>query len=409
MAGLYDSRIAEAQQKQRMAELLRNQYQNQPAGQMVSGWYVPNYGNAIMGAMSNILGAYQEKEAKDELKGIEREKNQALVDALGQAGITAPSHLLKQAGTEEVKPGWIDRASAFLRGEEAKGTPAQPYQQNVAQNVSPAQYNQALTNMMGISPEYASNILSLEKLKAEQAKEARKERMENVPTGFTAGANGEIIPMPIAGGGNYADFRLKEAAAKEGIISPVERQNMAMQQANFGLAQKNFERNLQKDVQEQARLQEGKDVPANQLSSQAENFNAINQIDKAIQAVDNNPNAFGTKNYLPGAVTQRLDPKGVDARARVAEIGAVKLHDLSGATVNASEAPRFQPFLPSATDDPQKIKENLLKMRESMIGLEQERNNMYSDGWKKQLKPLDRFKQPEQPAQGGFTIRPLGQ
>lgn len=180
MAGLYDSRIAEAQQKQRMAELLRNQYQNQPAGQMVSGWYVPNYGNAIMGAMSNILGAYQEKEAKDELKGIEREKNQALVDALGQAGITAPSHLLKQAGTEEVKPGWIDRASAFLRGEEAKGTPAQPYQQNVAQNVSPEQRDAALMNLYGIDPTIAAPMVAHEqfKLQQQQAADLKREALQ---------------------------------------------------------------------------------------------------------------------------------------------------------------------------------------------------------------------------------------
>ena len=180
MAGLYDSRIAEAQQKQRMAELLRNQYQNQPAGQMVSGWYVPNYGNAIMGAMSNILGAYQEKEAKDELKGIEREKNQALVDALGQAGISAPSHLLKQAGTEEVKPGWIDRASAFLRGEEAKGTPAQPYQQNVAQNVSPEQRDAALMNLYGIDPTMAAPMVAHEqfKLQQQQAADLKREALQ---------------------------------------------------------------------------------------------------------------------------------------------------------------------------------------------------------------------------------------
>ena len=55
MAGIYDERIANAEQKQRMAELLRNQYANQPTGQMVSGWYVPNTGNAVMGALGNIL------------------------------------------------------------------------------------------------------------------------------------------------------------------------------------------------------------------------------------------------------------------------------------------------------------------------------------------------------------------
>ena len=75
MAGIYDERIANAEQKQRMAELLRSQYANQPTGQMVSGWYVPNTGGAVVDALRNVLGAYQEREATDELKGLQREKD----------------------------------------------------------------------------------------------------------------------------------------------------------------------------------------------------------------------------------------------------------------------------------------------------------------------------------------------
>ena len=158
MAGIYDERIANAEQKQRMAELLRSQYANQPTGQMVSGWYVPNTGNAIMGALGNILGAYQEREAKDELKGIQKEKLQASIQAMNKAGIEAPEALLAQAGTEEIKPNLWDRTVAVLRGEEAKGTPAQPYQQNVVQNVPQAQRNAALANLIAVNPDYAQKI-----------------------------------------------------------------------------------------------------------------------------------------------------------------------------------------------------------------------------------------------------------
>ena len=410
MAGLYDARMGEAKQKADLARLLRNQYSNQPAGQMVSGWYVPNTGNAILGAMANVLGAYQEKQANEEMKGIEKEKLQATIQALNKAGIEAPETLLKQAGTEEVKPGWIDRASAFLRGQDQpQPTPAQPYQQNVAQNIQPQQRMAGLSNLVAVNPEYASSVLALEKLQADQAKDARQALYEKVPTGFVPNAQGQIVPMQIPGYGNFADWQLKLAKEKEGIVSPVEAQNMQVQQANLALAIQAAQRAQNKDIREEQKAAEGKDIPATQLSSQVENFNTINQIDKAIEAVKNNPESFGTKNYLPNAITQRVDPKGVDARGRVAEIGAVKLHDLSGAAVSASEAPRFQPFLPSATDSPEKIVQNLNKMKESILGMENERNNMYSGGWKKQLKSLDRFKQPELPSQDGFSIRPLGQ
>ena len=90
MAGLYDTRIEEAKQKQRMADLLRQQSLNQQPGQMVSGWYVPNTGGAVVDALRNVLGAYEERQATDELKGLQREKLQSTIQAMNQAGIQAP-------------------------------------------------------------------------------------------------------------------------------------------------------------------------------------------------------------------------------------------------------------------------------------------------------------------------------
>ena len=161
MAGLYDTRIEEAKQKQRMADLLRQQSLNQQPGQMVSGWYVPNTGGAIMGALGNILGAYQENQANKELKDIEREKLQASIQAMNKAGIEAPEALLAQAGTEEIKPNLWDRTVALLRGEEAKTIPAQPYQQNVAQNLTPDQKEAGLMNLLQVNPEVASGAIGL--------------------------------------------------------------------------------------------------------------------------------------------------------------------------------------------------------------------------------------------------------
>jgi len=235
MASLYDERVLGAQQRAEFARKLRES-SNQPAGQMVSGWYVPNTGAAVVDALRNIMGAYQEREAKDELKNIQREKLQSTIQAMGQAGISAPESMLKEAGTEEEAPSWTSRASAFLRGEEQpKPTPAQPYQQNVAQNVTREQRNAGLSNLIAVNPEYAQNVLALEKMQADEAKDARKAQLEKVPTGFTVNEQGQLSPMPIAGYGNYADYQTALARQKEGIISPVEAQNMQVQQARLGL------------------------------------------------------------------------------------------------------------------------------------------------------------------------------
>ena len=163
MAGLYDEKIVGLKEQRDLARRLREQA-SAPAemGQMVSGWYVPNYGNAITNALRNIVGGYKESQAEDKIAEAEREKAQATIQAMNQAGIEAPSALLSQAGTKEEAPSWTSRASAFLRGEDQpKPTPAQPYQQNVAQNLTPDQRESGLMNLLQVNPDVASGAIGL--------------------------------------------------------------------------------------------------------------------------------------------------------------------------------------------------------------------------------------------------------
>jgi hypothetical protein len=107
-----------------------------------------------------------------------------------------------------------------------------------------------------------------------------------------------------------------------------------------------------------------KPIPAGPATAYAENNAAIKAIDDAIAKVESaNEDTFGLKNYLPGAITQRTDPSGVDARAAVSAIGSKKYHDISGAAVTISEAPRMAPFIPSSSDTKEKILQNLKNIR----------------------------------------------
>lgn len=367
----------------RLASLLREQ---QPQGRMVGNMYLaPGIGDYLQHGFNTF----------DAMQGMKEDKEQqasnakAAISALNQYGIEAPESLIRQT---QPRQSGMERLINFFKG----GEQPQAYQQNVVVNPDEKQREGALLSLAVTNPELANTLLSFEKAKTAKAKEAEAERTKGVPPGFTLNDKNELVPMPIAGGGDWAKYSMDKALAGQYYINPQEQQAMNIQAANLGLAQQREKREQAKYAGEQAKVAEGKDVPANQLSSQVENFAVINQIDKALDAVRKNKGAFGAQNYLPQAITQRTDPKGVDARASVAELAATKLHDLSGATVNVGEAPRFTPFLPSATDSPEKIESNLLKMRQSLIDLENERNNMYSDGWKKQLQPLDRFNKPQQ-------------
>lgn len=116
-----------------------------------------------------------------------------------------------------------------------------------------------------------------------------------------------------------------------------------------------------------------KAVPQAQANSWVNNSGTLKKIDDAIKAVNEAPeDSFGIANYLGDPIRQRTDKAGVDARAKVAGIGSQKFHDLSGANVTVSEAPRLQPYIPASTD----TKENILKKLQNLKSEYEYTNNL---------------------------------
>lgn len=110
----------------------------------------------------------------------------------------------------------------------------------------------------------------------------------------------------------------------------------------------------------------GKEIPASVNKSIMENQQNISKIDRALAAIDAKPSALGPQYMIPGAETigQYVDPEGVNARAGVADIGSMILHDRSGAAVTVSEMPRLKPFIPTASDKPEVAKQKLARFRQ---------------------------------------------
>jgi hypothetical protein len=106
-----------------------------------------------------------------------------------------------------------------------------------------------------------------------------------------------------------------------------------------------------------------KPIPSNINLAILKNNQSIQQIDETIKLLQQNPSATGVKGYLPGFALNRMDPSGVEARAGVADIGSLVLHDRSGAAVTAAEAPRLVPFIPLPTDDNATVIKKLTRMR----------------------------------------------
>jgi hypothetical protein len=114
-----------------------------------------------------------------------------------------------------------------------------------------------------------------------------------------------------------------------------------------------------------------KPIPPSINTAVIENQKAGNQIDRAIALLKGkdisgmvgDKNAVGLKGYLPTNLLNRIDPAGVSARAEIADIGSLKIHDRSGAAVTASESPRLMPFIPLTTDDTETALKKLTRLK----------------------------------------------
>jgi len=98
----------------------------------------------------------------------------------------------------------------------------------------------------------------------------------------------------------------------------------------------------------------------------AANRQASVNITNALGELSTNGQAVGGRRGWIDAIDQRVDPKGVNARALIANIGSLIIHDRSGAAVTISEAPRLKPFIPSINDRPETIVKKLRQLREAV-------------------------------------------
>lgn len=106
-----------------------------------------------------------------------------------------------------------------------------------------------------------------------------------------------------------------------------------------------------------------KPIPEPINSAVLQNHQSINKLDDAIDLLEANKDAIGLKGNLGQTVLNKLDPKGIDTRAAIADIGSIVLHDRSGASVTAAESPRLLPFIPTPSDTYEAAKSKLIRMR----------------------------------------------
>lgn len=107
----------------------------------------------------------------------------------------------------------------------------------------------------------------------------------------------------------------------------------------------------------------------------------MRKIDSALEMVRLHPKAFGMGNIVGNDVTQRLPgeagAEGMAARAAVANIGSLIIHDRSGAAVTIAETPRLKPFIPMPTDTDRAAATKLHGLRNELAIMATEIEEMY--------------------------------
>lgn len=122
----------------------------------------------------------------------------------------------------------------------------------------------------------------------------------------------------------------------------------------------------------------GRPIPPAVVKGLIDNRTNVGKIDRALAAIDAYPEGMGAKNYLGESIRQRTDPKGVDVRAKVGDIGSLIIHDRSGAAVTVAEMPRLAVFIPQATDDPEVAKIKLNNLKANIQAIQDETESIYS-------------------------------
>lgn len=123
-----------------------------------------------------------------------------------------------------------------------------------------------------------------------------------------------------------------------------------------------------------------KPIPTGAVKEIIENRKSVRQIDTAMSELNNYQGAVGPgTGFFGNWFSQLHDPKGNAARAAIANIGSLIIHDRSGSAVTVSETPRLQPFIPQVSDPAAVVKTKLGQLRSALAEMNSDYESQYSE------------------------------
>ena len=371
MANAFDEKILGERQKIALAQKLRESGQEIPQGRMVGDRFVgASWTQGLAQALKQGLGAYQEAQAENKIKDLEGERTKGSIEALGSMGLQATPEMLKQAGTPEQSPEWTSRLSALIRGEDQpKAIPAQPYQQNVAQGVTPEQFDAGALKLMSYDPTMAAGAIGLSSNRAAREAAAAEKIYKHNQDKLQAEAKVEAVieANKFTSSENDLNRQNQFAMHNDTIANRQAPQAPSWQTntlANGDMVQIHPQTGEIRPLQGLKGKTSG---DGSGMSTQSENkLIAINQqktaVDSALKAIEMHPEAFsfarGAAEGLPFGETiagRANTPDETETRSQVFNVVSSVIKERAGAAQSKGEKVTLERFLPSAGDKADQI------------------------------------------------------
>lgn len=125
-----------------------------------------------------------------------------------------------------------------------------------------------------------------------------------------------------------------------------------------------------------------KEIPATVQTAMLGNVAALRKLSGAIDQLKKAPDATGygpgLLNMLPGQTVNRVMPEGARARADLADIGSMVIHDRSGAAVTVGEMEKLKPFIPTIWDDEASVQMKIGRLQSEIEDILRDQSATYS-------------------------------
>lgn len=249
MAGLYEEQILGAKNRAETARRLRDQLavSGGPQGVMAGHYYVaPHWTQHLAHFLRQNQLSSDEQEALQEAAKLQRQQAQQRIDYLTQMGISVPQALAEKAQTPAEQPSMFEKIGSVFTGEELPSRQPTPYQSRAQKAATPELQESATLQLAATDPEFLRGITEYQKAKSDLDTKSYARALRGVPQGFDVNENGELVPMPVAGGGNFLNTVLPlQAQARGGYVNPIQQHQMSVSDAQLQLQMRQEQRALE--------------------------------------------------------------------------------------------------------------------------------------------------------------------